>query len=105
MFPPSLGVINFSVDGQNTIISSKLFKWVVINLPFAGPYSLRVRCVLLSPNTIGGILWGFPGADWHRAGNVGLGWGEQSWCRLMKALCLFIFTESLITTNWEGQFK
>lgn len=24
---------------------------------------------------------------------------------LMNALCLLIFTESLITTNWEGQFK
>lgn len=45
IFLPTLGVINFSVDGQNTIISSKLFKWVVINFPFAGPCSLRVRCV------------------------------------------------------------
>lgn len=25
------------MDGQSTIIASKLFKWVVINLPFAGP--------------------------------------------------------------------
>lgn len=61
------------MDGQNTIISSKLFKWVVINLPFAGPCSLRVRRVQLSPNTIGGRLWGFAGADWHRAGNADLG--------------------------------
>lgn len=30
------------------------------------------------------------------------GWGPPG---LMNALCLLIFTESLITANWEGQFK
>lgn len=67
--PPTLGVINFSVDRQNTIISSKLFKWVVINLPFASPCSFGVRRVQLSPNTARAILGGFSGADWHRAGS------------------------------------
>lgn len=61
------------MDGQNTIISSKLFKWVVINLPFAGPCYLGVRRVQLAPNTIGGRLGGFARADWHRAGNAGSG--------------------------------
>lgn len=31
-----------------------------------------------------------------------LGRGGENWCRLMKAQCLLIFTESLITANWEG---
>lgn len=40
------------------------------------------------------------------AGEGGRGRGRFEVGReLMNALCLLIFTESLITTNWEGQFK
>lgn len=31
--------------------------------------------------------------------------GSPGAARLMNALCLLIFTQSLITANWEGQFK
>lgn len=45
----------------------------------------------------------------RRSGALGISGGCREGGRglpgLMNALCLLIFTESLITANWEGQFK
>ena len=94
------------MDGQNTIIASKLFKWVVINLPFAGPCFSRNKMRLAFSkhcwrNALG-IFWGLIGTGQGMRAWEG---GVQSWCGLTKPLWWLIFTESLITTNWEGQFK